>query len=477
VPCSVDSDSSVESTVSESVATSARPLVRRNDSTESRSRGTEKHITPVDLEKMVTSIKENQQLEPLSPLPTTLAVHPTVTPPPTARSEKSTPRPPPPSRNIPDSSTSTVATVADTDISAMSPPVGSAPSTTATDMSSHSVVRGFEPGRISNSYRSKTQLAHTPTPILKTTTSALKSEPATKKKGATFTIGGGSSDEEAESSLETHMRMDGRDSSANSKRPIMAKKTTSFKDEVTTISRQPYQDSAIESDDEDAISESAIEDEDDDDDWEDSSDVGEAEAEEKVPTFERVPSQVNLPSRRSLLTMQMHEPSRSSSALQNVNSRSSPAIRRSRTSSPNGPSLATSPQEPPMEMAQDPQRSRARPIIMTTSNTHPPALSPRTTRRNMLSTELTESLRKNLLWERQQKNSTNNAVALKRRHTSNDVKNLQQFPGEPKNGRLPNTRLPTVREQTRGLNGVPGAATSWNHYFDTGLGEYHQKGW
>ena len=95
----------------------------------------------------------------------------------------------------------------------------------------------------------------------------------------------------------------------------------------------------------------------------------------------------------------------------------------------------------------------------------------------MLSTELTESLRKNLLWERQQKNSTNNAVALKRRHTSNDVKNLQQYPGESKNGRLPANRLPTVREQTRTVNGAAGAATSWNHFFDTGLGEYHQKGW
>ncbi|PNP56781.1 hypothetical protein THARTR1_03477 [Trichoderma harzianum] len=46
------------------------------------------------------------------------------------------------------------------------------------------------------------------------------------------------------------------------------------------------------------------------------------------------------------------------------------------------------------------------------------ALSPRTTRRNMLGTELTESLRRHLLWERQQR-STN--VVLKDSNTSDQV--------------------------------------------------------
>lgn len=56
-----------------------------------------------------------------------------------------------------------------------------------------------------------------------------------------------------------------------------------------------------------------------------------------------------------------------------------------------------------------------------------PIVSPRTTRRNMLATELSESLRRNLLWERQQKNLTTSAV-LKRRHTAHDMKNLTSFP-------------------------------------------------
>ncbi|KAL5390139.1 hypothetical protein PMIN02_007091 [Paraphaeosphaeria minitans] len=53
---------------------------------------------------------------------------------------------------------------------------------------------------------------------------------------------------------------------------------------------------------------------------------------------------------------------------------------------------------------------RSKPIIMTTSNVSPPALSPRTTRRNMLQIELTAELRSNLLWERQQKNAIANVV-------------------------------------------------------------------
>ncbi|KAG9678919.1 hypothetical protein KCU76_g15455, partial [Aureobasidium melanogenum] len=97
---------------------------------------------------------------------------------------------------------------------------------------------------------------------------------------------------------------------------------------------------------------------------------------------------------------------------------------------------------------------------MTTSNTHQPALSPRTTRRNMLSTELTESLRKNLLWERQHK-SSNNLAAMKRRHTSHDIKNLKQHP-EPQ-------MVMSVKENDK--------KKFSNEYFNQGLQEYHAKGW
>ena len=105
-------------------------------------------------------------------------------------------------------------------------------------------------------------------------------------------------------------------------------------------------------------------------------------------------------------------------------------------------------------------RSAAQPIPASTNHVNAQvALSPRTTRRNMLSTELTESLRKNLLWERQHR-STGNLAALKRRHTSNDVKNLKQHP-EP---------APVMSHQD-------GTKKFDNKFFDAGLGEYHAKGW
>ena len=105
-------------------------------------------------------------------------------------------------------------------------------------------------------------------------------------------------------------------------------------------------------------------------------------------------------------------------------------------------------------------RSAAQPILATASQTHfQAALSPRTTRRNMLATELTESLRRHLLWERQQKSSTANAV-LKRRHTSHDVANLKQFPERP------------YMNQGEDVN-----ASSWNQYFSKDVNGYHSKGW
>lgn len=48
--------------------------------------------------------------------------------------------------------------------------------------------------------------------------------------------------------------------------------------------------------------------------------------------------------------------------------------------------------------------------------------SARTTKRNMLRTDLNESLQKDLIWERRDKNLTSNAV-LKRRHTTFENQN------------------------------------------------------
>jgi len=288
-----------------------------------------------------------------------------------------------------------------------------------------------------------------------------------QKKKPIFSLGGSSNEDE--SSLPKRFSLQSALTAAI-KKPY--EKQTSFKEEVATRTiqeEQPFDDDVFETDEEDDIDESAIDDDDDSSEWEDSiEDSGNVSIDEKT-FFQRVDSRPNLTSRRSLITVMLHQNDRAN-ALATQASRSTPALQRSRTTSPSGPSLAASPDsdEAPLMMKRglrpiaEVPRSEAQPIIMTTTNVtpHQLALSPRTTRRNMLSTELTVSLRQHLLWERQQKSQTANAV-LKRRHTAHDVANLKQYPDKI--------------HMTKETNEVNNA--SWNQYFSQGLGEYHSKGW
>ncbi|KAG9762491.1 DUF1752-domain-containing protein, partial [Aureobasidium melanogenum] len=473
-----------------------RPELRRSESSEHRSRGRQQnHITPIDLEKMVISIKEKKSLEPLSalsmpspampsPTPSDDRQTPTATKPTTsapALSSAPTPVPalvsekpvatPIPTIAAPSHLESSTSTVSSTDSQA----IASSSESSSTEMSTHNIVRGFRP-EVPSSYRSQTNLAATqPTPILKTSPQYRPDRLNRQKKGATFTLGASSGEEE--SSLDSHM---GRNSvgSLSTGMPQPPKKHASFRDIIQdrAITDSPVFEESDDEDDDDAF-ESVIEEDEDSSDWEDD-DVGESgnsSADENKSMFRRVDSQPNLTSRRSLLTTMMHEPDRAR-AMANAASRSTPALRRSRGASPNGPSATPSPHRREVERAgpdftshpsqlsqqahEASESSQPRPIIMTTSNTHQPALSPRTTRRNMLSTELTESLRKNLLWERQHK-SSNNLAAMKRRHTSHDIKNLKQHP-EPQ-------MVMSVKENDK--------KKFSNEYFNQGLQEYHAKGW
>ncbi|KAE9973904.1 hypothetical protein BLS_003380 [Venturia inaequalis] len=470
------------------------------------------HISSLNLEKIVASIKENQDLSPLPSLPSSLTPAQPVTHTP---HETQHIHPLEPAATIPETdqevtptsniriapATSSIVTLNDSrsDISNMSPRLASSEAE-STDTSATSIVRGFSKGQIS-SYQSRTNLALAPTPIppasiAKRPSSLVRGpmagsamsnnsryasaaeEVMPKKKPFRFQLGGGSTDDGEGSSLDSFgapsQKLSNMKSSLGDPMRSRGSKTTSFKEEVATrriedapYPEDPFEDSE-EEDEEDYRSGSAIEDDDVEEDWEDDDEAGSSPA-ILEPTFNRVDdSRPNLTSRKSLLTNLMHEKDRAL-ALQNAASHSSPAIRRSRTTSPNGP-LGSSPQNLPQALPPNlapglTSASRARPIIMTTSNVHPPALSPRTTRRNMLSTELTESLRKHLLWDRQVNRSTTNA-ALKRRHTAQDMTKLKHFPGESRPA--PFTQ-PTKEPQN--------TTNSWNNYFDSGLQEYHQKGW
>jgi Protein of unknown function (DUF3295)/Fungal protein of unknown function (DUF1752) len=443
------------------------PQIRRQDSCNSRSRGRERHITPDDLEKMVITIKEKKDLEPLSlsmpsylpPLPEkSLKLQHTAT---------ATPQDPTPTIVECKSLTSD-----DSDRSAQ--PASSDSPSGASERSSTSVVRGFSLSHVSSSYRSIPLLSapsSIPTADLAAATtskapqpkkhqmfalggssedsmseqtnsieSSLQPAPQQKKKNTVFSFGGSSNEEE--SSLPQKMKSQQPTSALTEsiQKPLANKKQTSFKEEAATRTikeEQPFDDDVFETDEEDEIDESAIDDDDDSSDWEDSiEDSGNASIDEKT-FFQRVDSRPNLTSRRSLITTMLHQNDRAN-ALATAASKSTPAMQRSLTASPNGPSVAPAPDSDdasPLMMkmglkpiAEIPQLG-AQPIIKTTTNTtpHQMALSPRTTRRNMLATELTVSLRQDLLWERWQKSQTANAV-LKRRHTAHDVVNLTQYP-------------------------------------------------
>ncbi|KAI4247432.1 MAG: hypothetical protein L6R40_001380 [Gallowayella cf. fulva] len=436
------------------------PQIRDPDSRLETSRGREKHITSLKLERMVVSIKEKQEIAPLSPSITDAV--PQVFP-----SINAAATPHSPTVNAPlnssDSSSSTAPLSASDSDQSSKPRTAS--DTSAELLASHSVVRGFSPGRVSSSYRSNTHLAPSPIP----TKSVAHSKNEEAKSGGMFLLGGSSGEDD--SSFDDQMLSQPKHSSlaAGLKRSLHHKKQTSFKDEVEsrTINNRSHEvEDVFESDDEEEDFESAIKEdedeeteEDDGSDWEDSiSETAEPPLNEK-PLFQRVDSRPNLVSRRSLLTTLIHQPDRAA-AFANLASKSTSALRRSRRSIPGAPSTGTSPEGQTSLAMHGAHMTPAKPIIMTTSNTHPPALSPRSTRRNMLAAELTESLRKHLLWERQQKSTTANAV-LKRRHTAHDMAHLHDYPG------------PKAELNPRGDS----KTNSWNHCFDHGLGDYNHAGW
>ncbi|KAJ0109504.1 hypothetical protein J7T55_000430 [Diaporthe amygdali] len=107
------------------------------------------------------------------------------------------------------------------------------------------------------------------------------------------------------------------------------------------------------------------------------------------------------------------------------------ALLSSMTVSPSESDQAPIRQKPggtPTQSLKDAVRSSAQPIPLTSHDVSEPVIfSPRTTRRNMVTTELTESLLRQLLWEKIEKTLTANAV-LKRRYTYGDATTLGQYP-------------------------------------------------
>jgi hypothetical protein len=475
---SVADDEAVEITSVSAPLEILRPRIRREDSTTSSRSRRDRHISSDDFEKMIMSIvKDKAPLSaPTNNAAATVPRKEIVIPEPEStmfqRTGSTTTESQSPSKN----------SDAQSEVSRPSPKMAQ-PTTT---------VRGFSPAQVIMPPTMPTIRKPEPT-IPEPETAPAAKLVQSRKQPTTFTIGGsyssseqgqsvenrskplpsalakkaqfhlgGSSEED--SSLKGSLRAQGASSSNLS----ASKKQASFSAHVTT--HFVGDDNAIDSDSEgDYVDESAIDDDDDSSDWEDSiEDSGKSSVDDKF--FQRVPSKANLTSRRSLITLMLAQSDERAKALSNQASQSTSAIHGRSTRQ--GSSLGVSPNDSddgPLMMKgrqstlrpiNEIPRSSAQPIATTNRSHAQAALSPRTTRRNMLATELTESLRRHLLWERSQKSSTANAV-LKRRHTSHDVANLKQYPEKP------------CMKQSEDVN-----ASSWNQYFaKEAFDGYHAKGW
>lgn len=442
----------------------------------SKSRGKEAHLTPRRLERIITNIQGQKTFEPLDP-EIQEAVDSKMSP------EKQ-------SGHQQQSSSSDRSENFGTESSCMSTATNTTANTHSTEresthrysdtsassdglIRSGSVVHGFSPVPSIRSRGSSTLIKNLPILASKNATKG-----APPKKVGMFTLGGSSEDDESsfeqQMSYRKHLlepRKSSLSKSLTRDQQPQQKKTTSFREVVeqhTIQSGSPADDNAIASDDEDdesVVDDSAIE-EDDEEGWED--EQPEEEKPPSQPIFKRVDSTANLPSRRSVLTAGLTEGDRAK-GLMNAASRSSPAIRRmDQTSSHHEPSVSGSPEAQNEDALMMAPRNMSRAInvpLPANKDAYTMAHSPRTTRRNMLSTELTESLRKNLLWERQQKNTTVNAF-LKREAKS--MANLQRA-GQMAAAQPQPHRALLQRDTTKTNN-------SYNDYFNV-ANEYHTKGW
>ncbi|KAB5511250.1 hypothetical protein GE09DRAFT_726365 [Coniochaeta sp. 2T2.1] len=422
----------------------ARPVIRRQDSCASSRSRKERHITSDDLEKMVSSIVQGKEClnAPLPDLVDSCLLR-------VKEAEVCHPRM--------DRSGSTTSEESDDDSTdAPSPDSTHQQSPPQAEMASSQthptiVVRGFSPPtaplcRIT----SQTQRAPSPSAIPEPKAAPAAQLVQPKGRQARFALGASSGDDSYSDreSLATKSKA----VPPPAKKPVFQVGVSSEENTPDSNSNDrngqqlpDYRDSAIESDDEDdaVFDESAIDDDDESSDWEDSNEESGKSSVDSKLNFKRVDSTANLTSRRSLITLmlsqndnQMHRNPRG------IASQSTSALPQRARTSPNGPIVSPNDSdEAPLMMKRGPRvsalkainevpRSPAMPIMTTTNGiAHQTTSSPRTTRRNMMATELTESLRRNLLWERSHKNATLNAV-LKRRHTSHDVANLKQFPGQ-----------------------------------------------
>ncbi|KAI0133641.1 hypothetical protein BJ170DRAFT_590658 [Xylariales sp. AK1849] len=503
VDSAVEDEEAIEFTSELEPLDIVRPAIIRQDScASSRSRGRERHITSDHLEKMVVTII--QEKEPnLNPLPEMSS--PSLEP----QSDESQTAFSPRTQDTLESPTTPVTEPmchsVEQPCEASHSHTESSELASSANAYSTTVIRGFSPSQIPiPSLRLMSQESikvSSPDVIPEPRSSPAHKPVQLKKQPAKFALGGSSGDESSPS-LEMRqpilpqpkkkMFLVGGSSGSNeddspslksamhSARPnsllSAQKKQTSFSNQVTTRTIQTPSDQS-----DSYMDESAIDDDDEDSEWEDSIEESGKSSMDDPVTFKRVPSKANLTSQRSLISLMFAGQEQRAKGLGNHASQSTSAIPQRARTFHQVPQMVASPNDSddnglemksrgmrhtPLKPITEIPRSNAQPITTSAPSNHQAALSPRTTRRNMLATELTESLRRHLLWERQHKSSTANAV-LKRRHTSHDVANLKQYPEKAYMGR---GNTDESKEEPN--------ASSWNQYLEREeLGGYHAQGW
>ncbi|KAI1356203.1 hypothetical protein F5Y01DRAFT_310387 [Xylaria sp. FL0043] len=476
---SVADEEAIELTTESNPVEILRPNIRRQDScASSRSKGRERHITSDHLEKMVVTIITEKEPN-LSPLPQIVS----------SSMETDSDQLQSCSSEVEETPTTLATESAECVSSALTSQTSS--NSNSSEHHATAVIRGFSPSPMPSARSSHEPKSLLPDAIPEPHSSPAPKPVQPKKQPAKFALGGSSGDESSPSleirqppSKNKMFQLGGSSGSTEEQSPSLKsalhsgkpssllgahKKQTSFSNQVTmrTISTPSDQSGSY-------VDESAIDDDDEDSEWEDSiEESGKSSMDDKV-TFKRVPSKPNLTSQRSLISLMIAGEERTK-GLSNYASHSTPAIAQRARQLQTGPNGAASPNDSddnglemrrglrrtPLKPITEIPRSGAQPITAKPIiHSDPQALSPRTTRRHMLATELTESLRRQLLWERQQKSSTANAV-LKRRHTSHDVANLKQYPERS-----------YMKKSEDEVN-----ANSWNQFLREESGGYHTQGW
>lgn len=393
------------STSSSNALDCSRHRPRILDSVTSGNRDRERHITSIDLEKMVLYIKEKEDLKPLNIRTSPLLI----------LEETSQPqeRPHPQLSN-----TSTISTTSVASSSSAMP----APSiyTSGKVQARTTVVRGFYPAHASSAYKSVSLLSAISS-IPATNTSTTKSQtPHTSRNNVVFNLRPSSTDKSSREDFDT---------TSSAKPSSNQLSTSSYSTELVaslelrSLSRRSLPEMSFTESNRSPpktqtsfhVQAATVLEKKDDINVSDSVDLGlsnENDGRANVNAklfFQRVDPTIKGTSCQSLITTMLQQDNSISPILDSMSDIKRLSVHRGHRKG------MTSLCPPGSESARlGTAQTPPQPIARATTAPHQFAFSPRSTRRDMLITELSVSLRQSILWERQQRWQRANVVLMRK---------------------------------------------------------------